>query len=651
LRIAASRRDWRALGALALGIFLSLGYFVWLFSEPRGLFEFGYAPFGPDPLPYAPMRGFTYEQLWGHVARAGLLAPGLLLLSFAWNRLGFIAVELDRRRAVLAASGTCLAVSAFCMLVILRGRAIVDDELVYRMQATFLREGRLASDLGDLTPPDVFSVPTRLGYTGKYLPGEPLVQVLGVMTGLPALLHLPLLALTLVAWRSALRLRFGDKLADYGCVALAISPTVMLTSATALSEATSLCCVAVAALGYEWARGPRPLAGAWLTACALGFGVLTRPQSIVPVGAVLAPTLLVTLMRRRAWISAAVFCGGLAWFAGLVGAYDTALGGSPLKLPWFLQCGSEHYGFGRVWPTERFEHTVRTALENLAVVLVRFNGWWLGFPCSLLVLGAWFWLPARSRRWDLWYTVGVAIIAFEFFYYSPGMSDTGSLYHFELVLPGAIVVAKVFEHLIEVAPRLTLVAAMTHFAFGTLPFVIEQSARVSRLVEAIHADSDRALAGIHEPAILFHETRGSEARPTGWVFDSFPERNRGVHDGIVTFPNLPARLRARVLVAYPGRTCWYYHRDPQTERAAVSSCEAARAQMDRAFEPDEARPLWIRPTAYIKTDFDPFGAMTRRHLRDAEGRLVPLCCALDYMQQLGARVRESAFARCISDRH
>ncbi len=634
---------------MSTGALLTLSYFAWLLGQPRGLFEFGYAPFGPDPLPYAPMRGFTYEQLWGHFARALLLGPGLLLLSVGWSRLRWPTPTLARRGALVAASVLCLLGTAACMLLSLRGRAIVDDELVYRMQSTFLREGHLAARLGDITPPDVFTIATRLGYTGKYLPGEPIVQMLGLAFGIPALLHLPLLALTLFAWRKALALRFGTETADHATIALALSPTVLFTSATGLSEATSLCCVAVAALGYEWARARAPVAGALLAALGIGFGMATRPQTLLPVGAVLGPALLLVLARRRERLALAAFGVALAVFGVGLGAYNTALGGSPLKLPWFLQCGQEHFGFGRVWTTERFEHTPWTALENLGVVLIRMNAWWLGAPCSLAVLVFWFGLPALYRTWNVWYGVGLAIVAFEFFYYSPGMSDTGSLYHYELVLPGSLVAARVFEYARARWSHFTAAAITVHLVLGTLAFDIEQAARMNRLVDAIHADSDRALAQLRSPAIVFHERRASESRATGWVFDSFPERNRGKSDRVVTFPNLPAPLRAEVLAAYPARSCWYYRRDPDTERAELWRCEDARTLMDRTLGADEGRPLWIRPTAYFKTDFDPFEAARRGHLRDDHGERIPLCCALTQGKRLGVPLRESLFSRCVAD--
>ena len=646
---ATSEGRQRALLALVLGGALSLAYFARLLTVPRGPGEFGYAPFGPEPLPYAAMRGFTYEQLWGHVWRAGLLAPGLLLMSLGLARLRPVTFRTTSRRLALAAAAFSLAVTAWVMLGVLRGRAIADDELVYHMQATFYGALHLTGpDIG-LTPPDFFTIATRAGYTGKYLPGEGLVQVLGVFAGIPALMHLPLLGLTLLAWHRQVTLRHGPRLADFATVALALSPMVMLTAATGLSETTSLCMVALAGLGLEWARGTRPIAGGVLAAAALSFGFATRPQSLLPVGALLGPAVAWTLLRGRRFGALVAFALVLALGAGLVGLYDVALSGSPLTLPWYLQCTIEHYGFGRVWKYDTFEHTPITALQNLGVVLVRLNAWWLGLPCSLFVLGLAAWLRVRLAPFRLWLGVAGAVVLFELAYYSPGASDTGSIYHHELVLPGSLVVAAVLETLLERAFALTISGMLVHVALGTVTFIAEQTLRIERLVAAIHRDSDAALAKIDGPALLFHELRGSEVRVVGWVFDSFPKRNRGLSDRVVTFPELPRDKRERIARTYPGRACFYYRRNPDTEAAELHRCEEARELMDRPYGRDDQRPLWIPSTAYQLTNFDPFHANANRHVRDAQGHVVLSCCALRDFSALGASIPPELVAHCVPD--
>ena len=51
----------RAALSLGLGLTLLVAYLAWVWFEPRGPREFAYAPFSLRPLPYASMRGFTYE--------------------------------------------------------------------------------------------------------------------------------------------------------------------------------------------------------------------------------------------------------------------------------------------------------------------------------------------------------------------------------------------------------------------------------------------------------------------------------------------------------------------------------------------------------------------------------------------------------------
>jgi hypothetical protein len=355
------------------------------------------------------------------------------------------------------------------------------------------------------------------------------------------------------------------------------------------------------------------------------------------------------LAKRRAWAPLALL--GLSFGAGIagIGWYDRALSGSARTLPWYLQCAIEHYGFGRVWKYDTFEHTPWTGLENLAVVAVRLNAWWLGFPLSLGVLALVPWLKPKFRDERLWLGVALAIVLFEFAYYSPGCSDTGSLYHHELVLPGSLVAAAVAEAGFARVPALTATALGVHLAFGTLSFLGEQTLRLARLIHTIHADSDAALARIEGPALLFYELRGSERRAAGWVFEAFPARFRGKSDRIVTFPNVPAAHRARILAEYPGRACWYYRREPFTEAAELLRCDAARKLMDRTIGDDDKLPLWIQPTAYRVTSFDPLASNSKRHARDAQGRIILTCCGLRELRELGVPVDATHLEHCVAD--
>jgi hypothetical protein len=325
------------------------------------------------------------------------------------------------------------------------------------------------------------------------------------------------------------------------------------------------------------------------------------------------------------------------------------LTGSPFTVPWYLQCAAERFGFGRVWLTDAYTHTPVTALENLAVVAVRWNAWWLGFPCSLAVFGIWWRFGRPLFSMGIWLWVGFAMLGFEFLYYSPGASDTGAIYHYELLLPSSLIAGNALKAALARFPALTAAVLVSHVALGTTSWFGEQTLRLARLLKAIHEDSDALLARVNTPAIVFYEMRGSETRPTGWLHDHFPKRFRGQQDPIVTFPILLPQLRERVHAAYPGRSCWYYRRNPQTEDAEIHRCEDVPELMARMFTPDDATALWIRPTAYNLTSYDPELANRQRRRLDATGQSMVRCCSIRDALKLGAPALSKARARCIED--
>lgn len=616
--------------AVAVGLALALAYALVQLREPHGAFEFAYAPFTPAPLPYSAMRGFTYEQWWGHVRRLCLLGPGMLLLGYGLAGYVKLRAPTHLRRLTLVGCGLCLLAIAVLMLGVLRGRPITDDELAYGMQAGFFGTGRLTGpDLG-LNPGDFFTITTRLGYTIKYLPGEPLMQIVGVWLGVPALLHLPIVAITLWAFHAALRRGSGSEIADWATLALACSPMLVFTSATGLSHATALMWVVLMGLGAVWGRTDRPVAGALLSGVSFSFGLLTRPQSMVPIGAVLGLWLLGALVRKRSY--GALF--GLLLSAGagvsFLLLYDFWLSGSALKLPWFLQCGSEHYGFGRVWAQSTYEHGIATALENLLVVLVRLNGWLLGLPLSLVSVVLWLRFGRQTHAAGIWLWVGAAVVVFEFFYYSPGASDTGSIYHYELVLPFALMTGSVARELLRrsAAAPLSLAFALL---VGTGSFVLEQGLRVARLVSTIHAPVDATLERLTRPALLIHETRDAEIVRRGWVFDSFARRFRNQAAPVVTVPRASRDMRQRAERVYPGRHCYYFHYRPGTNVSELLDCDQAEAWLGRQGDDGEAdavRPYVEKSTAYLRTDFNPAATLAKLRVRGQDGRPLPLCCQL-----------------------
>ncbi len=622
--------DRRTIGLLASGLLLLLAATTGLMLIPQGPSEFGYYPFTPEPLPFASARGFTFEQLCEHGLRILLATPGLLLLSVGLARLvrGQPALTpSSHRRLALAVSLLALCFVAWAMFFLFDGRAIVDDELTYRDQAAVLLEG----GLGRAGPPlwfvEPFTISTRVGYTGKYPFGEPLLQIPGLLVGLPGVLHLPLAALTLLLVFYALRPAAGSTVASWTVVLLALSPTFLYTTPTGQSMASSLFLVALAGFGHACiAYRRRPWLGALLLGTAVGFGMTVRPQSMMPMGTVLVAAALIHLWRGRRLAAAGALLLVLAGWAALILLYNEALSGSYLTLPWYLFKPVDRYGFGQVWDFTRYIHTPLTALENLGVMALRFNAWWLGWPSGLLLL--WLWLR-NGRPLDgalIWLAAGAAVLAFQFPYYSAGgITDTGVYYHYELLLPAAVVGANAVRQGFVTAPRLTVILLVVHFGVGTTEFLWYQGSRLQRLISGIHDAPDAALAQVDKPALLLYDVHCSECTKVGWMLGCFPRRYRARDDAVLTYPRPPGDRATRLIRQFSDRSCWYYRRNPDTGKAELHRCQDARGLIFRphAVTSDDAC-LVYRSTAQAMGLYDPWGVIGKNRISRVRQRMKPL---------------------------
>ncbi|HVW28185.1 MAG TPA: hypothetical protein VHC69_22635 [Polyangiaceae bacterium] len=578
--------------------------------------EFGYIPFNPEPLPFAAMRGFTVEQLVAHAARLFLATPGLLLIWFSTREGTAVKPPDDVRlpRWAFRVSAGSIALCAILVLFVFRGRAIVDDELVYRMQAEYLSEGHLAlRGLPYLR--EIFGVSTLVGFTGKYLFGEPLVQVPSVLLGNPALVHVPLAALTLWMLYRAVKIHAGAALASFATMLVACSPMFIFTTATAQSQATSLACVVAAGLGHALVTKDRPLTGALLVGLGIGFDMAVRIQVAVPAGAVFVSLTALALFRAKRYGGLALLAATLAFWAALIAGYDFLLSGHPFKLPWFLSLAPERYGFGQVWEFDTFRHTPWTALQNLAVTLIRFNAWWLGWPCSLLAVWAWLRLGRPTEGARPWLLLGLAVILFEIPYYSTGISDTGPIYHYELLLPGALLGANALRRGFAVNGTATRAFLVAQFGLGWTSFMWEQGSRIDRLLHFIHDDVAAAIAEVKPPALLFVETRCTEATGRAWVNAALPIRSHADHAPIVTFDRPPARYVIPYLNRYPDRSCWYFHVSPLTHKPAVMPCDAVADRFRQPLEHDGDACIWIPSTATRLGLYNPFKDIARRIIK------------------------------------
>ncbi len=582
--------DRKTVYPILLGLILVSAAYAGVAMLPRGPAEFAYLPFYPHLL-WSAMRGFTAEQLGGHLLRIFLATPGMLLICYGLGRLAVIRLPREPitgqqlQRLALLAAGLCLLFMVGANFLLYSGHALIDDELTYRLQARLLADGRLGAALPQLVTIEPFTIQGVAGFTGKYLPGEPLVQIPGMLLGYPGLLHLLLAMLTLFCIYRMVALLADGEAAAWATILLAISPTFLLTTPTGQSPPTELFCLSLAGLGFAKIRQQSgAAAGAWLLATGIGFGMLVRPQAAMPVGTVLVAVAGLRLLRGRRWIPLALLLGLLTLWAAALLAYNKAVTGAFATLPWSLHPDSEHYGFGKVWEGGDYAHSLLRGLENMAVVGVRFNAWWLGWPSSLVLIYFWLRRGLTLGKLSIWLWASGALLLFEFFYYSTGVSDTGPVYHYELLLTLSVVGGLILRDLFKAAPRRTLACVAAHILLGTVPFMALEIGRINRLVHLIHDDADRAMEVVKKPALLLHEQDCTEVIRSGWIFNSFPRQLRSPSDPVVTYPRPPWGLLPQYLKLYKDRSCWYYHVDPTTRRHQIMPCKVALPLLRRPMK-------------------------------------------------------------------
>jgi len=576
----------RPIAGVVIGALLVVVGLAAIASIPRSPGEFAYLARTFGPMPFAAMRGFTWEQALDHVYRVVLVGPGLVVLGLSLARWTPVwqPSERDARRVAAIAAIVGALLACIATFLVFRGHALTDDELTYAYQASCLLDGRIGRPglPGDHPPLEPFLVTSDVGVTGKYLFGEPLVQMVGVALGLPALVHPLLYVVTLAAFHRAVqRLTKSTRVAAWSVALLALCPMVVLCTGTAQSQPTSLACVALACLGFAELRQDRPIRGALTAGLALAFGLATRPQSVASAALVIVAA---TARSRPRALPALVL--PIALGLGSIALYDRAVTGDALRLPWSLWL-PEHYGFGDVFDDGMFFFGPRDLLENLLVTLVRLDAWWMGWPLALGMVVLWQRADRPIAGTRLWPALAIAQTGVQLLYYSPGASDVGPIYFYELALPLAALGGAILDHWLLRAPRKAVALLVVHLALGTVPFYVTQVVRLERLLAVLYDDVDATLATLETPALVLHDPQCPVQHERGWIISLFPYRWRSTRDAIVTmvFPPNPRALE-ETLVRFPERHCYYVARPSPDREIVVTPC----SEIDRARGAEIFRP-------------------------------------------------------------
>ncbi len=381
---------------------------------------------------------FTHATLY---VVFGLSGMAFLLMAFRRLNIGERDLALIRR---IADSGLAAAVGAGVFVFVgtlLIGRYVLhyavtsDDEHVYRFIAQTLRTGSLTApspgnDLEFFR--EQFVVLTEQVRYGKYPIGHPLLLAVGQLVGgehlvvplVTALVALPLFALG--TWLC------GRPTAALALLFFALSPQVLLTGATLVSQpASALCLVSgLACLFAAEQRADWPRRWLALSGILFGYGMLVRPLPGVLFA--LAAAVYVLLRHppypaRPAGVGRwASFGAPLIVFAGLILIINWKQTGSLLTSGYQVVHRLDG-GVGGLFGL--LEGDIASRAMSLVGSLIRLNFWLLGWPVSLALC-----LFARRtpRVYLLWAMIGAAL-CYRLIAPKVGVGSTGPIYLFEVV--------------------------------------------------------------------------------------------------------------------------------------------------------------------------------------------------------------------------
>lgn len=415
----------RAVIALAFGV-LVVGWFYSLLDVRQ---------LDPFRLQYIGMNFPTGGELIFESYFLVLGTVAMALFTYAWIRTpvpGWVERFGPRLLAsrwsvpvlvLLALAGMLLARYA-----VIAETALTQDEYTYDFIAETLSRGRLVNPL----PADAehfdneFVLMTERGWWGKYPIGHPLLLALGSLVGLRFLV-VPLVSVALLGATAWLGRRImGHREALVAAFLMAVSPQLLLTGASHLSQpasalAATLGLIGLVATGESRRAGPALMAGA-----GFGYAILVRPLPgvvYVPVaGLWLLWRLAGAPWRRRVGLCVLLGVGVVAG-VGTFLAVNTVQTGDPLTTGYHLDY--DQSGLEVLHPDAGSALLASSVVSNLT----RFHRWQAGFPLLLLFA----FLARRDRHTLLLVGMIGAQLGYRLLVPKAGVMCTGPVYVYEIL--------------------------------------------------------------------------------------------------------------------------------------------------------------------------------------------------------------------------
>jgi len=523
---------------------------------------------------------FPLEQLSSMLWKILLLFPATLLFAIFLTLRGFrIRLENIIRKKYLL---LVLGLMAFILIIltinfVLQKTEITDDELTYDLQAKILLKHKLY-----ISPPveksfdNAFTLPGKK-FTGKYTIGHPLILAAGMLLGSSYIF--PVIVSTLLIffiYSISMQLYRDKNLALFASFLLFISPFFYLTSSTRLSHSTTAFLLALFMLLYLKIKNEPRAKGinyvySLVAGLAAGYAFNIRPLTALGFLFPFAILLLRDLVQKKKtrYMISLLMAFGFLIILLITLWYNKQITGKFLTYPFSVYESSQQLGTEAVPAGMR--HTPARALFNLATSLVRMNSFLFGFPLSLIFVFLFLFKRLKEKEDKLCFSVIGSFCFAYLFYNSPGVSDSGPIYYYELIIPIILLSSRGILWLNEIIkqnfPKLKFF--MTNFILISLvssliTFNLERALHMINLTNAIR-EPYRAIekANIHN-AVVFIQSRPNQ----GFVY-GFRNNSPDFNDDVLLCRLLKGETNLKIVDRFTNRNYYIIRYDKSAQKSEL----------------------------------------------------------------------------------
>ena len=398
------------------------------------------------------MDGIPSQWINSQFWKILLLFPATVLLSIAFSRSRYrfsIHKHIDKRYSIFAILIGTLIIISILIHYVFCNTLMIDDEYVFDFEAKTLISGNIINP----PPPSQNNfynqhiINDGRVWAGRYPLGHPAIIALGMLLGNRYIITVAISILTLfLIYLITFELYNDKKTAFLALCCAAISPFFYFVSSSLLSNITTTFFLAVCMYFFLRFRHTdktlNRILFAFISGLSLGYAFNVRPLTALGYSLVFCLVAIwdITLKRYKPLISFFIFSAGFAILFFLTLMYNKLVTGGYLNFVHtyysIITYGQpDQVGFGT------YGHTPLHALVNLSISIARMNSALLGFPISLIFIFLVCFFKNSFGDRLLW---GI-IIGFVFaycFWFTPGVSDIGPVYYYELIIPLCILTAR-----------------------------------------------------------------------------------------------------------------------------------------------------------------------------------------------------------------